>query len=128
MGGKQVRPAPDGDGWWSDLNPLSRSLALKSVLATADASEAWDTLAQGGVALPFEVHVWKAELQSGCQWEGARGLTDMRARLPVAKVRVFKASTHSIHWSNRNEFVTALREVINDASIRLREGSSAVCQ
>ncbi|CAK0810281.1 unnamed protein product [Prorocentrum cordatum] len=119
--GKQVRPAPSG-GWWSDLNPLGRRLAFRSLLETADGLDAWDVLARER-PLRFEVHVWRAERQSGCRDEGEGGLLDMRARLPELHVRVFGGSAHSIHWSNREEFAAALRGVVDGAASRLRAGS-----
>ena len=50
---------------------------------------------------------------SVCTWEGPGGVKDMKARLPMARLKLFKGSSHSIHNSNRAEFIQALRMVVH---------------
>ena len=117
--GKRVRQLPDGS-WWSDINPPAHRLAQQRVLASADASAAWDRLGaacRADGSLPFPVHVWVAgRLGTACRWDGPGGIADMTARLPAAAAREFRGAGHSIHSTQPEAFVEALVAVINAAA------------
>ena len=110
---KRVRPTPNNDGYWSDVSPLVQRLARECVLASKDASQAWDLLAHGG--LP--IHVWYADPRhSVVAVDGDDGVQDMLHRVKQAQARVFTGASHSIHTSMTSEYVDALCEVIDAAA------------
>lgn len=111
---KRVRQLPSGE-WWSDLSPWVQRLSRKRILATEDASLAWDRLAHIS-PLPFSVHLWVAGKEGTvCSWEGPDGVLDMNRRLPVASVKEFPEASHSIHNSDQKRFLEALKKVIDEA-------------
>lgn len=120
--GSRVRQMPSGE-WWSDVSPWVQRLARRNILATADASLAWDRLAVASAAspnsvLPFAVHLWIAGSEGTvCAWEGEDGVLDMKRRLPEVIVREFTSANHSIHNSEQEEFMTALKKVIDDCTL-----------
>ena len=62
------------------------------------------------------MHLWIADKAGTvCKWDGEGGLHEMIKALPppVCDSKVFKKSSHSIHNSNREEFVRDLKEVID---------------
>ena len=112
--GSRVRTLPGERGVWSDLNPAAQRLARDRILASSDGAAAWDGLN----GLPTKVHLWYADNPGTvCEVKGPAGIEDMATRLPAAKVRFFPGSSHSIHNSAREEFVLALRQVVDDASL-----------
>lgn len=51
-------------------------------------------------------------------WHPGEGsIAEMAARLPAAKVRHFSGAGHSIHNTNREEFVAALITVVDTAAL-----------
>ena len=127
--GKRVRPLPGGS-WWSDVNPAAMRLARSTVLDSEDAHKAWAALAeaaQSESARRFALHLWVADtLTTGrgtvCALEGEGSIAQMAERLPAASVRHFKGAGHSIHNTNREEFVEALREVVDKAALNTYPG------
>jgi len=108
--GSRVRALPAGRGWWSDLNPAAQRLARDRVLASTDGAEAWDSLRDQ----PTKVYLWYADAPGTvCRVDGPGGIDDMSRRLPTAQVRLFVGSDHSIHRSAREDFVKAVRQVVD---------------
>jgi len=123
---KRVRPHPDSS-WWSDINPLARRLAWERVLASDDGASAWRELAarSGSGGLPFSVQLWHADVPGSVVKEGAGevgGIADMSGQMPAARVRKFRGAAHSLHNSARDEFVSALCALVDEASL---EGEAA---
>jgi hypothetical protein len=112
--GTRVRPAPAG-GWWSDINPVSRDLAKREVLASDAARNAFAHLgaldARG--ELDFPVHF----LVAGRGSAGTRGKEEMPRLLPSTCVHPFPDSHHSIHnWDDGQAYCALLHKIVLDAA------------
>ena len=66
------------------MSPWIQRLSRENILATGDASIAWDEIATVGKApIPFPIHLWVAGREGTvCKWEGPDGIHDMKNRLP----------------------------------------------
>ena len=89
-----MRQLPSGE-WWSDISPWVQRLSRRNILATADASLAWDKLSASSSSssssptsvLPFAIHLWIAGSEGTvCKWDGVDGVLDMKRRLPGDKI------------------------------------------
>jgi pimeloyl-ACP methyl ester carboxylesterase len=115
--GKRIRRQPDGS-FHSDLNPLAQRLARDRVLATDDGHQAWQDLAAAATPASAPLHVWVADTPGTvCALDGCEGsIEDMKRLHPSAHFKAFPNSGHSIHNTAREAFMTALKEVIDDAA------------
>lgn len=114
--GSRVRQLPDG-AWWSDVNPKAQRLARDRVLATDDAASDWLALAQSPAAP--RMHVWYADEGARgtvCALDGPGSLDEMKQTFPGASFRFFPSSGHSIHNTQRDAFVRALKNVVREAA------------
>jgi pimeloyl-ACP methyl ester carboxylesterase len=119
--GKRIRRQPGSGSWWSDINPLAANLARDTVLGTEDGRRAWKDLSSGGGGADgkrdFPVHLWVADRkQTVCFWEGDDGIDGMKKAMPRAAVREWPGAAHSIHNTDREEFVAALRKILDEAA------------
>lgn len=113
---KRIRENDD-ESWWSDINPQAQWLARQRVLASDDADNAWDTLAQLQDSLSFSLSLWVADDdQTVCKWDGPGGIHDMKKRLPAANVAKFHNAAHSIHGSQRADFLSHLQAIVDSTS------------
>ena len=114
--GKRIRQAPGQSWWWSDVNPLAKTLAYKTVLASNDALEAWKELsdrASSSQGLGFPVHVWVADKsKTVCSWDGIGGITAMQTSMPSVLTKEWPGADHSIHNTSREEFVAELKKIV----------------
>ena len=122
----------DGGLWWSDINPLAMTLARETVLGTSDGREAWRQLCglllgkkgEEGAA-PFDVHLWVADRKlTVCSWEGDGSIADMQREMPAAAVREWPGAGHSIHNTDREQYVAALKKIIDDAAAAAASASA----
>jgi len=107
----RVFPLPDG-GYWSNINPMARYLAVDRVLASDNARRAFETLARE--QMPMHLHV--AGKGSVCKDDGDNGVTHMQQIVPRLKVTRFPDGYHSIHNTAREEFLSSLKAVVDDVA------------
>jgi len=107
----RVFPLPDG-GYWSNINPMARYLAVERVLASENARRAFETLANERMP----IHLYVAGKGSVCQDDGENGVSHMQQIVKRLKVTRFPTGYHSIHNTAREEFLSSLKSVVDDAS------------
>ena len=101
--------------WWSDINPVAQRLARDRVLASSGGSADWDLLAAAGPALTFDVHLWVAGPKGTvCAMDGPYGIRNMEQRLPAVKTRLFLDAQHSIHNTEKADFIAGLLAIIQE--------------
>jgi len=102
-------------GVWSGVNPLAHHLAMKNVLASTDASDAWKSLAKHNGREGFDVHLWVADHDSSCAREGKYGSDAMIDAVPRTERYKFRPHGHSIHNDAPIEAAGYIRYVYNKA-------------
>jgi pimeloyl-ACP methyl ester carboxylesterase len=94
--------------WWSHVNPDFRRLCYKQIMALPRAQSDWKQIAKD--QLPTYLLVAGAD-QTVCLEDS---LEEMQGVYPQVQMRRYQTATHSIHNSDREEFLALLNTIVKE--------------
>ena len=107
--------------WWSNINPFARHLAMKHVLSGSEGRTSFRSLAKTlrkEGSFDFPVHLFVAGKGSAVAESGPDGVEGMVDIMPSLQVTRFPRAYHSIHNTDREKFLSALKAIADEAEMR----------
>jgi len=114
------------DKVWSDVNPAFRALCYLTIFDSDSGTDSWKAIAtnirqhidNGKGEERTKVHLMVAGIGTVCD---DASLQEMREDIPSVEEKVYEQGTHSIHNSARDEFMSDLAQIINNARVAMAQ-------